>query len=88
MGRHKRQPGYASWSYLEPGRDFRTFPLAPQVERVPATLVPLDAAGTARADALADRCIMISLHEHAGIFPADIADTPAYVREGRMATAF
>ena len=28
------------------------------------------------------------MHEHAGVFPADIAETPEYVRHGRMATAF
>ncbi len=88
MGRNKRFADYRSFSYLQPGRDYRSFELAPELGRVEATLVPLSEAEERRAEALADRCIMISLHEHVGVFPADIAETPAYVREGRMATAF
>lgn len=88
MGRTKRWAGYRSFSYLEPDTDYRVFQLAPEVDRVPAHPVPLTDAQERRVRELADRCIMISLHEHAGVFPADITETPAYVREGRMATAF
>ena len=31
---------------------------------------------------------MISMHEHLGIFPDDVFETPQYVKEGRMATGF
>jgi len=55
---------------------------------VAPAVVPLSEAQERRVEMLVDRCIMISLHEHAGVFPAAIADTPAYVRAGRMATAF
>jgi len=88
MGRTRQWNGYRSFSYLEAGADYRPFDLAPETGRVPAYRLPLTDAQERRASALADRCIMVSLHEHAGVFPDDIQETPAYVREGRMATAF
>ncbi len=88
MSRSKRYDGYQSFSYLEPGVDYREFALADELERVTPTILPLDDAQEKRVAELADRCIMVSLHEHLGVFPADITETPAYVRAGRTATAF
>jgi membrane dipeptidase len=88
MSRTRKDTGYRSYAYLEPGRDYRTFALAREIDRVPADLVPLSEAEARRVEALADRCLMVSLHEHLGTFPAQVAETPAYVREGRVATAF
>ena len=34
MGRNKNWDGYVSWSYLEPGFDFESYPLAKQVNSV------------------------------------------------------
>ena len=90
-GPHHPRPtyrGYRSFSYLEAGRDYRAFGLAREVDRVPPALVPLDEAGEARAHRLATAHPMISLHEHVGVFPERIDETPDYVRAGRMATAF
>jgi membrane dipeptidase len=80
--------GYESFSYLEAGRDYRAFDLDDTHERLEPWRVPLDDAGEARAEELASRCTVVSLHEHVGLFPDPIEETPAYVREGRMATAF
>ncbi|MCI0432081.1 MAG: dipeptidase, partial [Gemmatimonadetes bacterium] len=88
MVRNRSDDGYRSFSYLEAGTDYRPFELADELDRVPASLVPLSEAEEARVAALVDRCTMVSLHEHLGVFPADIAETPAYVRAGRVATAF
>ena len=88
MGRNKRWDGYRSYSYLEQGSDYTPFALTSEISRVPPHVVPLSNAEEARVDHLSEHCVMISLHEHAGVFPANAADTPAYVREGRMATAF
>ncbi len=79
---------YHSFSYLAKGRDYRAFELAPEVNRVPPSLIPLTAEETSRVERLIRDHIMISLHEHLGIFPADIRESPEYTREGRMATAF
>lgn len=83
-----RNAAYRSFSYLRPGIDFRAFELAPELDRVPPWMLPLDEAGERRAAELAPRIHAISLHEHLGVFPARIEETPEYVREGRMATAF
>ncbi|RMH17809.1 MAG: diguanylate cyclase [Gemmatimonadetes bacterium] len=88
MGLDKRWEGYRSFSYLRPGVDYRAFELAPELDRVPPAPVPLTPEEEARAERLERELILISLHEHVGVFPADIARTPDYVREGRMATAF
>lgn len=88
MSLSKRGTRYRSFSYLEPAKDYRVFQLAPQVDRVPATPVELSVEEEARVEQLVRDHIMISLHEHLGVFPADINQSPAYTREGRMATAF
>ncbi len=88
MGADKIHDGYRSFSYLEPGVDYARFELAAEVGRVEPWLVPLSDEEEARAARLASELVTISLHEHAGVFPHDVRETPAYVRAGRMATAF
>ena len=88
MARSRRSDGYRSFQYLEAGTDYRAFELAPQVGRTEGEAVPLDEEGEARAERLAGELPMIAFHEHAGLFPADISETPEYIRQGRMATAF
>lgn len=88
MSLEKRYDGYRSFSYLRPGVDYRDFELAREIGRVPAFTVPLDEAQEDRVRALVSRCLFISMHEHVGVFPARIEETPEYVRHGRMATAF
>ena len=84
----KQYSGYRSFQYLEPGRDYRAFELAREVGRVPEHPVPLTEEEQTRTRRLVDELVLVSLHEHLGIFPADIGETPAYVGEGRMFTAF
>jgi membrane dipeptidase len=88
MSLTKHPDGYSSFSYLEAGTDYRPFELAHQTARVDPYLLPLDDGDEARVRALAEQCLFISLHEHLGVFPNRIEETPDYVREGRMATAF
>lgn len=83
-----RRDAYRSFQYLEPGRDYRRFQLADQVARVESYRVPLSEDEEERVAGLIDSSVVLSLHEHAGVFPADIRETPDYVRHGRMATAF
>jgi membrane dipeptidase len=84
----KRYSGYRSFEYLEPGRDYRMFELSPEVGRVDPYVVPLSDAEEARVEGLVRDNIWISLHEHLGTFPNNVAETPHYIREGRMFTAF
>lgn len=80
--------GYRSFSYLDEDVDYRTFELAPELERVPAHPVPLSAEAEARAGRIVQIHPMVSLHDHVAVFPADVAQTPAMVKTGRMPTAF
>jgi membrane dipeptidase len=86
--RRTRRSSYRSFGYLEAGHDYAAFELAPEVDRVPPWILALDDAGEQRVGELSRRLHTISLHEHLGVFPARIEETPDYVREGRMATAF
>jgi membrane dipeptidase len=79
----KRFDGYRSFSYLVPGEDFVGFELAPQVDRVERSLVPLDGDDETRADRLLRDTICVSLHDHCGIAPLDWDDNDAYIRQGR-----
>jgi membrane dipeptidase len=88
MGLNKRYAGYESFSYLRPGRDYRRFDLAEEIDRVPAAPVVLNADEESRVRGLVERCLFVSMHEHVGVFPARIEETPEYARQGRMATAF
>ena len=84
----KRYDGYTSFQYLEQGRDYRKYRLASEIERVPPAPVPLSDEQEARADRLMNDHVMVSLHEHLCVFPEDVAQSPDYVREGRIETAF
>jgi len=88
MGHGKRYDGYTSFSYLEAGSDYKEFVLADELERVPPFRVPLTDEEEARAHALVERCLLVSMHEHVGVFPDRIEETPEYARRGRMSTAF
>jgi membrane dipeptidase len=88
MSLKKRGTEYQSFSYLDKDRDYRAFELAPELDRVPSRLVELTPEQAARVDRLLEEHVYISLHEHLGIFPAHITESPDYTREGRMATAF
>jgi membrane dipeptidase len=88
MGIGKQHSGYRSFQYLRPGVDYRSFPLAAETDRVPPFMVRLTPEQEKRAERLARESVMISLHDHPGAFPHPVSDTPAYIREGRMATAF
>lgn len=88
MGAGKRFSGYRSFQYLRDGVDYRAFTLSAEVDRVPPFEVPLSREQEERAARLLRENVMLSLHDHLGLFPEPVTDTPAYVREGRMGTAF
>ncbi len=88
MSLTKRGTDYESFSYLDKEKDYRAFELAAEVDRVPRHDVPLSSDEETRVARLTDDNIFISLHEHLGVFPADIRESPNYCHEGRMATAF
>jgi membrane dipeptidase len=79
----KRWNGYRSFSYLDAGKDYREFDLPPQIGRVEPFVYPLTAEQEERADRLLRESVCVSLHDHAGIMPADLSENDAYIREGR-----
>ena len=88
MSLRKNYDGYTSFDYLEPGADYKEFVLADELERVPAYRLPLSDEDERRAMDLIERSLFVSMHEHLGVFPDRIEETPEYVRHGRMSTAF
>ncbi len=57
-----------------------TVPLAAQIGRVPSMTVPLDGEQQRRFDRLMERLIMIDLHEHPLVFPANPDQLADYLR--------
>jgi len=88
MAASRRTDQYASFDYLEPGTDYRGYDLAPELDRVPPGLVPLDAEQTARVARLEAECLIISMHDHPNRFPTDMSVTPHYVKDGHISTAY
>ncbi|GAB3267523.1 dipeptidase [Arthrobacter pigmenti] len=85
----KRYTGYRSYSYLQEGRDYRSFDLAREVERVPAySGTDLSVSETDRVKRLVDESIVVSTHDHPTRFPDEIAETIDYNRTGRHRTGY
>jgi membrane dipeptidase len=88
MSLTKKGTTFQSFSYLEKGRDYRPFDLAPEIGRVDSHLVPLTDEEEKRVQSIIQSKVLVSLHEHLSLFPADIRESPNYTHEGRCATAF
>jgi membrane dipeptidase len=84
LSRGKRYSGYTSWSFLEPGRDFKPFKLAPQVGRVRSRVVELDKVEEERFQELMEKSVVVSLHEHSFVLPEDPGEFVEYFRSGRF----
>ncbi len=84
----KRYSGYKSFSYLEPGSDYKAFELAPELNRVPSQQVPTTQEQEARVKALFDSTLMISLHDHCFVAPKDLRDFFEFRRWGRDTTGY
>ena len=88
MGINKKYSGYRSFDYLERGKDFKEFTLIHGENAFEPFLIELTAEQEKRVEELAENTIMISLHEHPHLFPADIRETMSYEKEVRVATAY
>jgi membrane dipeptidase len=87
-GRPLRYAGYRSYGYLERGRDYRTFELAPEVDRVPPHVVALSEAEEARVWGILAVHPAISLHDHLEVYPADLAEADDWVRDAHPSTGY
>lgn len=85
----RRYSGYKSWSYLEPGRDYKEFRYARQVGRVPAYQgLALSDSQLERTRRLLSEEIVISLHDHVQVFPEDMSQLREHTRQGREPTGY
>jgi membrane dipeptidase len=80
--------GYAAYSYLTAGEDFRRFELAPEFGRVAPHAAGLTGEQEQRSRRLLADSIVISLHDHPVRFPLRMEETPEYNRTGRQHAAY
>ena len=73
MSREKSYDGYISFSYLDEGSDFKRFDLVDEIARVPPYRLSLSEEEEARVGTLVDRILLVSMHEHLGVFQVDLA---------------
>ena len=84
----KRYSGYSSFSYVEEGKDYRPFELAPELNRVPSRPVEVTPAQEEYVRALMSDNLVISLHEHPTRVPQDVTQIFEYRRQNRDRTGF
>ena len=88
MGIPKRYSGYKSYQYLEAGKDYKLFNLAKEIGRVEPYELPLSKAEEERVKRIAEKFIVISLHDHPVAWTEDMTEVFDYNREGRHFTAY
>ncbi|MCW4049923.1 MAG: dipeptidase [Candidatus Bathyarchaeota archaeon] len=71
MGKDKKWDGYTSWSYLEADVDYHDYRLEKQVDRVPKYDFGLTKDQEDRVEEIIKKNIIINLHEHLDVFPAE-----------------
>lgn len=84
----KRYQGYRSFQYLEPGIDYKAFPMAAEVGRVKSNPVEVNEAQEARVQKIFSNNIVISLHDHCFIAPEDLEKFLEFRRWGRDWTGY
>jgi len=86
MGGNKKYAGYQSYSYLEPGIDYKVFKF-----RDPLAwfwLYPLSKTEEERVEEIIEKNILIDLHVHPNPGPDDISQELDWQREGRKFIAY
>jgi membrane dipeptidase len=87
MGGKKSYNGYRSFSYLEPGFDYKEFRLV-RHPRVEPYVVPLSNGEEDRLQGLLEKSTLVDLHEHPVLWPEDMRDVPEMHSLGRQFTAY
>jgi membrane dipeptidase len=88
MGTDKQYDGYQAYDYLNANEDYHVVNLSKKFAGFEPAPIPVEDEQAARiAELTADT--VVSLHDHAFQFPADVhEDIWEYVREGRVHTAY
>lgn len=84
----KNYSGYKSFSYLTPGEDYKVYPLAQELSRVPSRRPEVTDEQEARVRRLFQEQLMISLHDHCFIAPEDLSQFLEFRRWGRDFTGY
>jgi len=85
----KRYDGFTAYQYLEEGVDFPTRTWAEQIGRVPPYAgLDLTQEQAERTERLLREEIVISLHDHPQVFPADMGELRDHIRTGREPTGY
>lgn len=88
MGLNKKYDGYYAYSYID-NSEFDTVELVdPSGQWRPMELVPLSIEQERRAHQLMKDSVVISLHEHACLYPKDMNNNLAYKHSGRQFMAY
>ena len=88
MTTSRRTDEYQSFQYLKEGPDYQHYDLARELDRVPPTEVPLTDSEEEQVDRLTREFVLVSMHDHPNRFPDDISETPSYVKDGHISTAY
>lgn len=80
--------GYTSYQYLDKNKDYRSFTLSKEIDRIEPYLIPLNEIEENRVKELVKNDAIISLHDHPSITPDNINELMDYEREGRECTGF
>lgn len=88
MSLKNRYSGYKSYDYLESGKDFKSFKLASEINRVNSSLIPLSKSEEERAESLLEKYVMISLHDHPFVLPSELNNVFEYVKRNRIFTGY
>ena len=83
-----RYDGYRSFQYLEADTDYQSFELAREIGRVLSRRVAVSDAEERRVQRLLEENVVVSLHDHVTVAPANVADMPDYRRHGREWTGY
>jgi len=83
MGKNKVYDGYRSFRYLEPEKDYKVYKLARQIGRVDSQIIQLSKTEQERFEGILEKYILISLHDHATLYPEDPSLIHDYTRSGR-----
>ena len=84
----KRYDGYKSFQYLVPGEDYMPFELAREIGRVEPYSYPVSDEQEQRVQRLLANNLVVSVHDHASVFPEDLGQIFDYVRQGREWTGY
>mgnify|MGYP006281337405 FL=1 len=84
----KYYSGYTSYQYLEPGKDYKTFKLAEQINRVKPYQIDLTEEEEKRVGEIFNNNLIISAHEHPRILPEDISELTEMNSLGREFTGY